>query len=799
MDSDENLIVLDRQETPLGYLTKAKNVEIRERLNEESLLSFEIRFEDDETNYLEHEGYVICEGQQYVIKNIEPSSNQSTRYLVQCTHVYIEMLDEYIDRIIELIPGTCQEVAEEILQDSEFTLSLVDVNGSKDVEISEMSILKALQMIREKWDCDLWFNNRNVFLGNKGINKGVEIRYGKNLKSLRSPSSSNDVITRLYLYGQDGLTIEGVNNGEKYIDSPNIGLYRKPKIASIKFNDITDPEELLIEGEKHLRKNDTIQLSYQVDFIELTKQGYEGDGIELGDEVTLTHLPLNLQTIGARVVEYVRYPYESKLGYVTLSSFVESTIDDFVKMKKRQGDFETYSEKRDVEYSETKQKVDNGEIYVVDKYGQVVVNEDGVDVSEIAGYGIVSGGTISIENFNDGSPIYTTIAATNNDLLANDTLTLTDASHFPTSASKGEFVIHLPGEDVYIEGEDRPADWGWIGRLIENLYLTWTGKSGNTLTGVQIWQPLIFGGDDVIVSRINSGLPVSEWIAPVGDVVVSPMTVIMPNGVKHNLQEKRFENQDLGAGITDIDGWEFRYLYVDNEGEIQYYSAGTSGGGQEYPPDPPDNHCVRIGYLLIGYGTQDPDGDINTEKDFSTVKPNFKQRIYHDNRYRDERLVRANKNDIALGGTPYGSETISLSVTGKEYETYYLQLGKGKRSASISITRTDGTEYDAYTYGASLVVGRKSANNADGLGRSVWGTYVDSSGNAGQVTGRREGVYGAYILDPKVFGKSYTYLYDTDLMPHPDEPEVIALKLTFYNRSSSVTEDCDLKVTWHAL
>ncbi|MDP5274454.1 hypothetical protein [Chengkuizengella axinellae] len=161
----------------IRILTKAINVEVRERLNQEVLLSFEIPV-DDETNHLEHEGYIICENKKYVIKSIEPSSNQSTRYQVQCTHVYIEMLDEYIDRTIELIPGTCQEAAEEILHDSEFILSHVDVQGEKDIEISEMSVLKALQNVREKWDCDLWFSNRNVYLGKKGISKGVDIRYG---------------------------------------------------------------------------------------------------------------------------------------------------------------------------------------------------------------------------------------------------------------------------------------------------------------------------------------------------------------------------------------------------------------------------------------------------------------------------------------------------------------------------------------------------------------------------------------------------------------------------------------------
>ncbi|MDP5274361.1 phage tail protein [Chengkuizengella axinellae] len=799
MDSDKYLIVLDRQEKPLGYLTKAINVEVRERLNQEVLLSFEIPLDDDETNHLEHEGYITCESKKYIIKSIEPSSNQSTRYQVQCTHVYIEMLDEYIDRTIELIPGTCQEAAEEILLDSEFTLSHVDVSGSKDIEISEISVLKALQNIREKWDCDLWFNNRNVYLGKKGINKGVEIRYGKNLKALRSPSSSNDVITRLYIYGQDGLTIESENNGLKYIDSPNIGLYRKPKIASVKLNDITDPVELLEEGAKYLRKHDTIQVSYQVDFVELAKQGYEGEDIELGDELTLTHLPLNLQTIGARVVEYVRYPFAPKLGYITLSSFVESTIDDYVSLKKRQGSFEEYSDKRNVEYSETKKKVDNGEIYIKDKYGQVVVNEEGLNLEEIAGFGIIQGGTISIENRSQEPVITTTVTSTNNNVFNDEILTLADTSGLPESYSGKDYFIRIPiDEDFYIEPHDRVFSGGIIGRLTENFFVTWTGKNGNKLTGAKIyWQSIFDSSHTLRLTRIRSGLTFSKFVRPRADVVVSDMAVIMPNQSKHVIQGKRFDNQLFGCGMYDFDGWEYRKLYVNSDLEIKYESEGTSGGGLEYPSNPPDG-SLRLGYMLVGYGFESPDGDLSIEKTYnSDGSPAFKERIYHDNRYRDERLIRASDNELAFGGTPYGSEIINVNTS--NYQTYYINLGKGKRSASVSITRTDGSEFDNYSYGANLVIGRKAANNADNLGRSIWGTYVDSSGNAGQVTGRRQDNYTQYILDSKVFGKSYTYLYDADLMPHPEEPETISLKLTFYNRSSSSTENFDLKITWHAL
>lgn len=346
----EYLTVLDRNETPLGVLSTAENAQLRERLNGESLLSFTIPFDDEKYPLLELDGYVKCDGQLYVIKTIDDSSDASrTSATVQTVHVYVEAVDEYIDLTLDLIGTTALNALTQALSGTPFIVGTVTATGNRDIDLSEMSVLKAVQAIREKWDVDLWFDNRTVHLGAKGANNGVNIRYGKNMKSLRRPSSTTNVITRLYPYGRDGLTIEAVNGGLKYIDSLNIALYRNPKRAEVRFNDITTAAELKTEAQKYLAKHDTTEISYQIDFIELSKLGYSGEDIALGDTVTISHTPYNLQTVGTRVVEYVRFPFEQRSGSITLSSFIETAIDDVVFIKRRQITFERYANNRYIE------------------------------------------------------------------------------------------------------------------------------------------------------------------------------------------------------------------------------------------------------------------------------------------------------------------------------------------------------------------------------------------------------------------------------------------------------------------
>ncbi|MFC4103591.1 phage tail spike protein [Paenibacillus xanthanilyticus] len=389
-------------------------------------------------------------------------------------------------------------------------------------------------------------------------------------------------------------------------------------------------------------------------------------------------------------------------------------------------------------------------------------------IDKAVGRGIQSGGIIRLEN-RTHTQIRTTLTSSHAGTAT--ALNVVSTAAFPASGSGY----------VY----DANATFG-------NKYrsFSYTGKTATTLTGVTG----LFAGDTYI-----SGAAVYMWTQPVADIVVTAMEVIMPNGDYKIVPETRFNAQTLGVSAADFDGWEFRYLYVSAVGTVVYTSAGTGGGQLAYPPDPPEG-SIRIGYMLVGIGAEDPDGNLSMVKSYeSDGYPAFKERVYHDTRYRDERSVRVEGGDVAFGGTPYGAQTLNVSVAANSYQTYYISVGTGRRSVNLSISLDDGSGYDNYSYGAQMTIGRKAANNADGLGKSVWASYTDADGNRGHVSGQRNtSPYGIHILSPRVWNRSYTMLYDADLMPNPTDASVIALKLTFRNYGGS-SESFALKLNWHAL
>lgn len=159
------------------------------------------------------------------------------------------------------------------------------------------------------WGGELYRNNKHFSINsNKGLDRGVQIRYGKNMKEITWDIDITGIVTRIYPVGFDGLLLP-----ELYIDSPLIDNYMHPKIQKLEFSDIQIDEENGITQEmaiENLREEvykqfnqgiDKPVITIQVDFLELSKTEeyktsyYSMEKIYLGDYVTVVvpHLKLN--------------------------------------------------------------------------------------------------------------------------------------------------------------------------------------------------------------------------------------------------------------------------------------------------------------------------------------------------------------------------------------------------------------------------------------------------------------------------------------------------------------------------
>ena len=165
-----------------------------------------------------------------------------------------------------------------------------------------------------------------------GTDNGVRLRLEKNMRSISIERNVSDMITRLWAFGSDDLTVSSVNGGKAYIDSPNIEKYGVQE-GYKDYSDYTSAEKLLRNAKWEFDEDneDRIyapQLTISGKLIDLSKLAEYGaaEKLEIGDTVHV--FDIDGTEYVQRVIEYQAYPLEPKesnisIGHIRRDFFIE--------------------------------------------------------------------------------------------------------------------------------------------------------------------------------------------------------------------------------------------------------------------------------------------------------------------------------------------------------------------------------------------------------------------------------------------------------------------------------------------
>ncbi|WP_312060328.1 phage tail spike protein [Anaerotignum sp.] len=136
-----------------------------------------------------------------------------------------------------------------------------------------------------------------------GQDRGVAIRYGKNLVGLEISEDISEVATRIYAYGKDGVAMSG-----GYRDSPYISNYRYPKIhafenSSLAYYELPGAVQALFDEGCDLPKVN-IKANFQMlSETEEYKEYAVLEEVQLGDVVTVSNVKMGFHK-KAKVISY---------------------------------------------------------------------------------------------------------------------------------------------------------------------------------------------------------------------------------------------------------------------------------------------------------------------------------------------------------------------------------------------------------------------------------------------------------------------------------------------------------------
>lgn len=189
---------------------------------------------------------------------------------------------------------------------------------------------------------DYEFDNYTVKLhNNRGLNRGVSIRYGKNLTDIKQDQNCSSVATGVYPYWVNPESGELVELPEKIINAP--GTYNFVKIRTVDFSQSFEKkpteEQLRKKTESYIKNNDigVPKVSMTISFAQL-EQTEEYKHLKLLERVSLfdmvnVEFPALRVSATAKAVKLVYDVLADRVKSVTLGSVRSNIADTIVQQQ----------------------------------------------------------------------------------------------------------------------------------------------------------------------------------------------------------------------------------------------------------------------------------------------------------------------------------------------------------------------------------------------------------------------------------------------------------------------------------
>ena len=335
------------------------NTTIKETMNEN--YTFEFEMFNSVAHLVGHRMYIKAPTRKgdelFRVRIIEKDMNNYGATYFYCTQVFFcDMEDNFIENL-ELLNVTGYAALNFMDTNSQYPHKFnfySDISESNSTIILRKNFVSALigdseHSFVNTWGGELEVNKFNVKMMSKiGQDRGVRIRYRKNLTGLNAKTDYSSYCTRIMPIGYDDITIP-----EKYVDSekidPNHPIIRVVEFSNIKVKSNEEDEEgyaTIEEAESALRiaaqklftegKLDEPESTYEIEFQELSSTNeYHNDyaileNIFLGDTVEVYHEDLDV-SVSTRCVSYEYDPKTDRYISITLGNIIGKFSSSSIK------------------------------------------------------------------------------------------------------------------------------------------------------------------------------------------------------------------------------------------------------------------------------------------------------------------------------------------------------------------------------------------------------------------------------------------------------------------------------------
>lgn len=268
-------------------------------------------------------GHCEYEGKNAFIPNIPDHIGETSRAVLQAAVTIISDFKKEVNEDCIFHVMTDSELSERGLKWVADNEILIDFFSTDKTNLWDVMQTIVEDLGRGEIYCVSEPNRCNIAIVDRiGDDYGVRLRLEKNMTDISVEYDTKSMVTRLWAFGSDDLTVASKNNGKAYIDSPNITKYGVQE-GYKDYSDYVSADKLLRNAkwefdEENEDRIDVPQLTISGKLIDLSKLNEYGDleRIDIGDTVHV--FDLDGMEYTTRVVEIQAYPLEPKETSISL-------------------------------------------------------------------------------------------------------------------------------------------------------------------------------------------------------------------------------------------------------------------------------------------------------------------------------------------------------------------------------------------------------------------------------------------------------------------------------------------------
>lgn len=276
----------------------------KERLNGDYSLEVVYPLNDRKSKYFQKWNVIKADGQLFRIYNTinDYFENKITVY---AKHIFYD-LDNYFTEDKRAVDCDVLSAMKRALETDELNnifTAYSDITAKNTLYFVEQSPMTSMFEIIKRWGVgELIRDNYNITIRNDvTYTEEYEIRYKKNMLGLVVDENVDNIVTRIYPVGYNGITLT-----EKYIDVPGIkigeeGMPPQHITKKIKFDDVQDEVNLRIEAKLYAEKLSIPFTNIKCDLLEISdldiyKRFKNVKKIGIGDVCKVIHENHNINT-----------------------------------------------------------------------------------------------------------------------------------------------------------------------------------------------------------------------------------------------------------------------------------------------------------------------------------------------------------------------------------------------------------------------------------------------------------------------------------------------------------------------